>query len=118
MDFITTGTDKEPVLGLDPGNPTTGRYTQADPLGLVDGSSRYAYVGNDPLQQIDPEGQAGLNVLVLPDGSLEFNPPFNDPLEGAVCTIQIQQPIINPEPMPRSRGWFITFGLWRAALGF
>ena len=40
-------------------DPTTGRYTQADPLGLVDGSSRYAYVGNDPLQQIDPKGLQG-----------------------------------------------------------
>lgn len=37
-------------------DPSIGRYTQPDPLGLVDGPSRYAYVGSDPLQKIDPEG--------------------------------------------------------------
>ncbi|MFO3797832.1 MAG: RHS repeat-associated core domain-containing protein, partial [Anaerolineales bacterium] len=42
-------------------DPTIGRYTQPDPLGLVDGPSRYAYVRNDPLQSIDPFGlQSGL----------------------------------------------------------
>jgi RHS repeat-associated protein len=79
-------------------DPTTGRYTQADPLGLVDGSSRYAYVGNDPLQQVDPEGQTGLTVIVLPDGSLEFNPPFNDPLSGAICSTATPPFIYYPEP--------------------
>ncbi|WP_375451398.1 RHS repeat domain-containing protein [uncultured Devosia sp.] len=39
-------------------DPTTARYTQPDPLGLVDGPSRYAYVGNDPLQRIDFQGRA------------------------------------------------------------
>ena len=37
-------------------DPSLGRYTQPDPLGLVDGPSRYAYVGSDPQQGIDPEG--------------------------------------------------------------
>jgi RHS repeat-associated protein len=41
-------------------DPTTGRYTQTDPLGLVDGSSRYAYVNNDPLQQVDPTGRLAI----------------------------------------------------------
>lgn len=44
-------------------DPTTGRYTQPDPLGLVDGPSRYAYVVNDPLQQIDPRGTFLSQVL-------------------------------------------------------
>jgi RHS repeat-associated protein len=37
-------------------DPTTGRYTQPDPMGLVDGPNRYAYVGNDPLQKFDSTG--------------------------------------------------------------
>lgn len=38
-------------------DPSIARYTQPDPLGLIDGPSRYAYVGNDPMQRIDPEGR-------------------------------------------------------------
>lgn len=37
-------------------DPTTGRYTQPDPLGLVDAPSRFAYVKGDPLQSVDPLG--------------------------------------------------------------
>jgi uncharacterized protein RhaS with RHS repeats len=37
-------------------DPTTGRYLQADPLGLVDGASVYGYVGQSPLRNIDPKG--------------------------------------------------------------
>ncbi|MBK9079483.1 MAG: RHS repeat-associated core domain-containing protein [Hyphomicrobium sp.] len=33
-----------------------GRYFQPDPLGLVDGPSLYAYVGNDPLGDADLDG--------------------------------------------------------------
>ncbi len=38
-------------------DPTTGRYLQADPLGLVDGASVYGYVGQDPGKWIDPRGE-------------------------------------------------------------
>ena len=37
-------------------DPTTGRYLQADPLGLVDGASGYGYVSQNPGRWIDPEG--------------------------------------------------------------
>ncbi|MBN8629470.1 MAG: RHS repeat-associated core domain-containing protein [Rhodobacterales bacterium] len=37
-------------------DPTTGRYLQADPLGLVDGASVYGYVGQNPGRWIDPNG--------------------------------------------------------------
>ena len=38
-------------------DPTTGRYLQADPLGLVDGSSSvYGYAGQSPLRNVDPNG--------------------------------------------------------------
>jgi len=37
-------------------NPTVGRFTTADPLGFVNGPNLYAYVGNNPLNWIDPWG--------------------------------------------------------------
>jgi RHS repeat-associated protein len=38
-------------------DPTTGRYLQADPLGLIDGASVYGYAGQSPLMNMDPTGQ-------------------------------------------------------------
>ncbi len=38
-------------------DPSIARYTQPDPLGLIDGPSRYAYVRNDPMQKVDPTGE-------------------------------------------------------------
>ena len=39
-------------------DPTTGRYLQADPLGLVDGASVYGYARQSPLRNVDPRGEA------------------------------------------------------------
>ncbi len=39
-------------------DPTTGRYLQADPLGLIDGASVYGYVKQSPLRYTDPTGEA------------------------------------------------------------
>ena len=38
-------------------DPTTGRYLEPDPLGLVDGASVYAYAGQNPMMLIDPSGE-------------------------------------------------------------
>ena len=38
-------------------DPTTGRYTTADPLGFVEGPSVFAYVGSAPHTKVDPTGQ-------------------------------------------------------------
>jgi RHS repeat-associated protein len=38
-------------------DPTTGRYLQADPLGLVDGASVYGYAKQNPGRWIDPTGE-------------------------------------------------------------
>ncbi|MBL1437788.1 MAG: RHS repeat protein [Rhodobacteraceae bacterium] len=57
-------------------DPTTGRYLQADPLGLVDGASVYGYVRQNPGRYVDPTGE-----LLKPDGgrSVGFGWPIVRP---------------------------------------
>jgi len=43
-------------------DPTTGRYIQADPLGLVDGASVYGYVGQNPGRYVDPRGEQSISI--------------------------------------------------------
>jgi RHS repeat-associated protein len=45
-------------------DPTTGRYLEADPLGLVDGASVYGYVKQSPMRFTDPTGQFIPQVVV------------------------------------------------------
>jgi RHS repeat-associated protein len=40
-------------------SPTLGRFLQPDPIGTADGMNLYGYVGGDPVNAIDPSGNAG-----------------------------------------------------------
>ena len=55
-------------------DPTLGRYTQADPLGIDAGPNPYAYVDGDPLNETDPSGR--LTFQFGPAGNAQFG-PFN-----------------------------------------
>lgn len=42
-------------------DPTTGTFTQPDPLGMVEGVNRRAYVRNNPVNYTDPTGTQAFN---------------------------------------------------------
>jgi RHS repeat-associated protein len=73
-------------------DPTTGRYLQADPLGLVDGASVYGYGGQSPMMNIDPEGEEKRPYTLPPDPSslgLDWMPrqnPYGSDLYQCVCS--------------------------------
>ena len=46
-------------------DPTTGRYVEADPLGLVDGASVYGYALQNPGRWTDPTGEIIPVILVV-----------------------------------------------------
>jgi RHS repeat-associated protein len=45
-------------------SPTSGRYTQADPIGLSGGWNRFGYVEANPLAYTDPRGQSTVAIPV------------------------------------------------------
>ena len=50
-------------------DPTTGRYNEADLLGLVDGANIYGYVKGNPGRWVDPNGEFGLAGALIGGGS-------------------------------------------------
>lgn len=61
LDLGYPGQWRDPATGLFQNHhreydPMTGRYIEADPLGLGGGSNLYAYVGGDPVNAVDPDG--------------------------------------------------------------
>jgi len=70
-------------------DPTIGRYTQPDPLGLEAGIGRYAYVGNDPIQNIDPRGMSL--------ASAAKTPPLMDTVLGLIASLGTKPPALFDE---------------------
>jgi RHS repeat-associated protein len=61
-------------------DPTTGRYIQADPLGLVDGASVYGYARQNPGRWVDPRGEELYEVVAGTAGADLVTPDRSDAL--------------------------------------
>jgi RHS repeat-associated protein len=105
--------------------PFTGRWTAKDPIDFNGGSSNlYTYVGNDPVNAVDPEGLAyvslhwgadinemgigigGLNAFFA--GTTRYHDDFLVIAHGAVGFIQINDELLGAKRFSeviRERGW-------------
>jgi RHS repeat-associated protein/uncharacterized repeat protein (TIGR02543 family) len=72
-------------------DPTTGRYSESDPIGLAGGINTYGYVGGNPVNAIDPLGleicAANGQLKTCTDGMRP--PPQGTPLNGPLSPIGI-----------------------------
>jgi RHS repeat-associated protein len=53
-------------------DPVTGRYIQADPIGLAGGANGYIYAGANPVNRVDPDGRLAWWIIPLGFALWEF----------------------------------------------
>ncbi len=85
-------------------DPTTGRYIQADPLGLVDGASVYGYARQNPGRWTEPFGLTATCPpwpSQLPPRRQHSTEAALKPRAPAVATDTLHEPYADPTRSPR-----------------
>jgi RHS repeat-associated protein len=85
-------------------DPVIGRFISEDPIGLAGGINEYAYVGNDPLNRLDPTGLYEIDVHYYLTYFIASKFPCLTPHEARLIADADQSTDENPETSP-GPGW-------------
>jgi RHS repeat-associated protein len=87
-------------------DPGIGRYSQADPLGFVDGPNVYAYLKSSPVMKVDADGLMRVGPMSKPenpgDSLCKPTPVVSDCVrKGALIVCFLMTGKLPPAPAPR-----------------